>query len=254
MSRTGIASVKAAMRLSAMMVMLGAVAGLASAAEPPSKDTCANFRAPPEQRIVDCTATIKRGGNKAALAEAYGQRGVAQYMAKKYDLAIADETKAIGLKASSAEEIAGMYSIRALAEEELGRVDAAMGDLSEAIKLDPKNAEAWSSRCIYRGKQGTALQPAIADCSEAIRLDPDETNNYQMRAILEIKLSNFPAAVADCSAALKREPNAARLLYLRGVAKRGAGDASGAAADLGAAKAKEPDIADDFTKWGIPKL
>lgn len=250
-TRIGVASAQAAMLLLTVIV---ALCGRAVAAEAPSQNSCANFRASPEQRIADCTEIIKNGGNKAKVAEAYGHRGVAHFLAKKYDLTIADETTAIGLNASNADDTAGMYSIRADAEKDLGRLDAAISDLGEAIKRQPKEANNWGLRCLYRAMQGAALQPALSDCTEAIRLDPDETDNYQMRAILEIKLGNFAAAVGDCGVALEREPKAARLLYLRGVAKRGAGDAPGAAADLAAAKAKEPDIAGDFAKWGIPKL
>lgn len=241
------------MLLLAMIVMLGGVGGRASAAE--TQNNCANHRAPPEQRIADCTAIIKSGGNKATVAEAYARRGIAYFLVRKYDNTIADETAAISLNAADPADIAGMYSIRSDAEKELGRLDAAIKDSDEAIKRDPKNSSNWSSRCLYRAIQGTGLQQALADCNAAIRLDTeDDPGNYRVRALVEIKLKNFAAAIADCDAALKREPGWPSDLYIRSVAKRSAGDASGAAADLAAAKAKDPDIVDEFADWGIPKL
>lgn len=253
--RIDIASTKAAMLLLAMIVMLGVVGGRAIAAEAPRDNTCAMFRAPPEQRIADCTAIIKSAGSKAKVAEAYGHRGVAYFLEEKYDRTVADETAAIKLNAGTAVDIAGMYSIRANAESELGRLDAAISDASEAINRDAKNSDNWVERCRYRMIQGTALQAALSDCNAGIRLDTDnDPGNYRVRGVVQIKLKNFAAAIADYNEALKREPGWPSDLYLRAIARRGAGDAAGAAADLAAAKAKDPDIAEGFVHWGLPKL
>ena len=49
--------------------------------------------------------------------------------------------------------------------------DAAISAYSEAIRLDPKNVEAYIGRsCVYQGKGD--FDRAIADATEAIRLGP----------------------------------------------------------------------------------
>ena len=60
-------------------------------------------------------------------------------------------------------------------------LNRALGDLNEAIRLDPKDALAHGSRgSIYEEKH--ELDKAIADCSEAVRLDPKNAQAYGARA------------------------------------------------------------------------
>jgi tetratricopeptide (TPR) repeat protein len=248
--RFSLALAPAAM-LGTMMVVAGAAGGRASAAEKPN--ACVDHFAPPEQRIAACTAVIKSGGNQATMVEAYACRGIAYFMLKKYDNTIADETAGIALHPPDLETLAAMYSVRSDAENELDRLDAAIKDADETIKLEPKDESHWTSRCLYRMRQGTALQAALADCNTAVHLNTDDDADcYRIRAAVEIKLKNFPAAIADSNDALKRNPGSVSDIYIRAIAKRGAGDAAGAAADLAAAKAKDPDIAEKYVSWRLP--
>ena len=55
--------------------------------------------------------------------------------------------------------------------DEKGEFDKAIKDFSEAIRLDPKNAEAFVFRGIARGEKKD-YPAAIEDFTEAINLDP----------------------------------------------------------------------------------
>src|SRR5260221_1553583 len=63
------------------------------------------------------------------------------------------------------------YHDRAEARAKEGKLDEAIQDLTEAIRLDPKYATAYCSRggaLLFKGEYNAAIQ----DLTEAIRLDP----------------------------------------------------------------------------------
>ena len=95
-----------------------------------------------------------------------------------YDKAIADYTEAIRLDPKFAEA----YYNRGVAYENKGEYDKAIADYTEAIRLDPKYAEAYNSRGFAYGNKGEH-DKAIADYTEAIRLDPKYANAYYNRGV-----------------------------------------------------------------------
>ena len=60
--------------------------------------------------------------------------------------------------------------------------DAAIAAFTEAIRLDPKDAVAYSERGRAYVEKGD-LDKAIADCSEAIHLDPKLAKAYRRPGI-----------------------------------------------------------------------
>ena len=76
------------------------------------------------------------------------------------------------------------YVMRALIwRQERKEVDLALGDLNEAIRLDPTVADLWTARGLaWHYKE--EYDKAIADHSEAIRLDPKLAPAYVNRAWL----------------------------------------------------------------------
>lgn len=92
---------------------------------------------------------------------------------------------------------------RALKELRSGRYDVAIATCTEAIRLDPRDAEAF----LYRGRafqfrnaMGDPKQ-AIADFSEAIRITPDSSDAYYSRALVHRDLGQTDLAIADERAA-----------------------------------------------------
>ena len=58
-----------------------------------------------------------------------------------------------------------------------GDFDKAIDDNTEAIRLDPKDAEAYYNRSVDYWRKGD-YDKAIADCTEAIRLNPKLAEAY----------------------------------------------------------------------------
>ena len=64
--------------------------------------------------------------------------------------------------------------------------DKAINDYNEAIRLDPKNAQAWSNRGNTQFEKGE-YEKAINDYSEAIHLEPKEVFPWFNRGLLGAK-------------------------------------------------------------------
>jgi len=91
----------------------------------------------PSLRVEACSAIIRSGrftGPNLALALLH--RGNAHYANLDYDRAIADFDEAIRLNPKAA----NAFNDRAIARRAKGDLDSAIADYSEAIRLDPKFA------------------------------------------------------------------------------------------------------------------
>jgi tetratricopeptide (TPR) repeat protein len=92
----------------------------------------------------------------------------------------------------------------AIASGNLTSFDAnsALTDINQAIKLDPKYANAYTARAsIYTLQKNTSL--AIKDLDQAIQLDPFNSNNFILRAFVKFSSADPSAAVADINQAIK---------------------------------------------------
>ena len=141
-------------------------------------DTCSDDSAAPRERIQACTE-IFSGGN-AAKGEALRNRGGAYVDAKKFDLAIADETAAIGLNPRNA--IA--YDLRAWAYLESGKMGEALADANKALSLDPKSADALNTRGRIYEAEGKRKE-AAADFRMALEIDPQHEESKEALNDLE---------------------------------------------------------------------
>jgi tetratricopeptide (TPR) repeat protein len=114
----------------------------------------------------------------------------------KHDSAILDLAEAIRLNPKDAEAC----HLRGCLYELNGEHDKAIVDLTEAIRLNPNDAEAH----LFRGfAYGADLDRAIAEYTEAIRLDRQNANAYYNRAVAYRKKGNFAQAAADFDQAKK---------------------------------------------------
>jgi len=68
-----------------------------------------------------------------------------------------------------------------MAHDSRGRPDEAIADFTEAIRIAPDNAVAYSNRGNTYSNTGK-LKQAIADYTQAIRLDPANPVRYAKRA------------------------------------------------------------------------
>ena len=85
---------------------------------------------------------------------------------------------------------------RGWSHAEKGDHDQAIADCTEAIRLDPKNADAYYNRGNSYARKGE-YDKAIADCTEAIRLNQTQPVFYVSRARAYRALGDEAKAASD---------------------------------------------------------
>jgi tetratricopeptide (TPR) repeat protein len=85
-----------------------------------------------------------------------------------------------------------------------GELDEALADYTEAIRLDPKNAEAYNNRALVYNKKGE-LDKAITDFNDAIKIRPNTPRLYNNRGLAYAKKGNFDKAISDFTEAIKQD-------------------------------------------------
>jgi tetratricopeptide (TPR) repeat protein len=197
--------------------------------------------------IAACNRVINdRNEAPRGRAEAFFYRGSNYSMKNEYDRAIGDYTEAIRLDP----KMANAYYFRGIAWSIKNNLDRAIADFNQSISLDPNNAGAWDLRCLDRAKANRDLPQALVDCNESLRLSPNDAGAHGSRGFVYLRLNRLDEAIADFEAALKPRPNT-YWLYARGIAKLRKGDTGGVNADIMAAKGYKADIAEEFARWGV---
>ena len=172
-------SLALALLAKSVFIMSATIGSAAAAENPPYVDQCTEQGKPfsNEIRIDACSAMINSGQYKGKdLAWAFINRGNVYTISGEYDIALGDLTQAIALDPTNALAYIG----RCLVHNSKGETDLALGDCNEAIRLDPKNALAYYNR----GNAWSAkneLDRAIADYTEVIRIDPKNISAYNNR-------------------------------------------------------------------------
>jgi tetratricopeptide (TPR) repeat protein len=95
--------------------------------------------------------------------------------------------------------------------------DKAIQDFGQAIRLDPKKADAYSGRgYAYAAKQD--YDKAIKDYAQAIRFDPKGALAYYNRGHVYLDKQDYDKAIRDLSEAIRLDPKDAVAHYNRGYA------------------------------------
>jgi tetratricopeptide (TPR) repeat protein len=165
------------------------------------------------------------------------------------DVAIAGCTAVINDAPESAIR-ARAYFNRGNAWMPKGDNDRAIADYTEAIRLDPKNAELFNNRCWTRAVIGQ-LEQALEDCETSLNLRPGDGRILDSRALVHLKQNDFKKAIADYDAVLTIDPENAASFYGRGLAKQKMGDTVGGNADIAAATSMDGEVAQRFSSYGI---
>jgi Caspase domain len=121
-------------------------------------------------------------------------------------------------------------------------------DFDEAVRLDPKDAEAYNNRCWIRAAIGD-LTSALGDCNEALRLKPDLFDALDSRGLVNLKLGKNVDAIRDYSESLQINPRSVSSLFGRGIAKKRSG--RDGAFDLELAKSMDQGIGREFAGYGV---
>lgn len=156
-----------------------------------------------DQIIAGCTAVIQQGHLAGKdLANAYFNRGLAHSLKREYDPAIADLSQAVKLEPNDAEA----FDERGADYFGKQDFDKALADFSQSISLDPKNFRAYQNRgAAYNAK--SQWTQALADFNQAITLNPHIGQIYYDRAISEDKLGQHDQAQADYDKAVQLDPS-----------------------------------------------
>lgn len=143
-------------------------------------------------------------------AEAYFQRGRTYLWEGKPEQAIREYSSAIRCDS----KVSKYYLHRAGVHHQSFTPDmladqihfkAARSDYAEAIRLDPKNWNAFASRCAF-DYDFLDYRTGVADCTEAIRLNPNDAVLYANRAAILHALGRPQEAQSDAVRAVGMNP------------------------------------------------
>jgi lipoprotein NlpI len=192
-----------------------ALAGLPTVAAADDADTCAKQSG--DGAIAACSRAIASGRFMGEeLAAMYVSRGVEYKNKRGLDRAIADFDQAIRLDPKNTDA----YTARGMAREAKGDLGRAIADYDQAIRIDSKNTGIYDNRGIAWAAKGD-LDRAIADYDQAIRLDPKNSSWYFHRGLSNLYAGALPTALADLNQASELNPkHAYAALWLDIVNKR----------------------------------
>jgi tetratricopeptide (TPR) repeat protein len=144
-----------------------------------------------------------------------------------------DEAIAVQTRQLARDPRASDFAYRAKLWGQKDNWKEAAADLSEAIRLDPKNVEFLAFRSDARKAAGD-FDGAIADITQLLEIDPNlrTARMYAVRSALWGEKESWDKAEADLSEAIRLEPNNAEYFEVRADVREEAGDIEGAIEDL----------------------
>lgn len=136
-------------------------------------------------------------------------------------------TKAIERKP----QFAWAYFLRAQAKKKRGDFPAALQDLDEALRINPKLLPALINRGTLRMKTGDPIG-SVKDYNRALTIDENLDAAWTARGILKAELGDPEGAMADFDQAIRINPRAATAYLNRGLYRGRGGDVLGARSDV----------------------
>lgn len=198
-------------------------------------------------RIVEaCSPLVQAGG--LALNQrvaAWFSRGNAYRALDRLQEAIADYDQVLRLHPGYAEA----YNNRGLARQALGDVTGAIADYTQALAIKPEFAEALNNRALSHRRRSD-FKAAIDDFGLAIAQRPDFAEAWFGRGVVFGDLGDFDSAVSDYSKAIEIDPRHADAYNNRADTYLKTGDNGRAIADLNKAIDLNPVHAEAFYTRG----
>lgn len=189
--------------------------------------------------------TTKRAASTPQAAD-LAERGQQELDAGNFDQALDHFTQALKLEPKNAE----LYYLRAITYTWLDDYDKALADFDRAIQLDPKMAEVFYERGIahlYLENYDLAEK----DFDQAVGLDVEYIDAYVGRAWLYYLTDEYDAARKDIAQALRLDQEVADIYHVRGLILLDTGEFDQAIADFSKAIELEPDSAAAFNRRGL---
>jgi tetratricopeptide (TPR) repeat protein/S1-C subfamily serine protease len=112
------------------------------------------------------------------------------------------------------------YINRGYVRSIIGNKTEARADYDKAIEINPKSADAYLARAIFRYDNLEDVEGGETDFAEAIRIKPNYAEAYYRRGSLRYNWENYQGAVEDYQKVIEIEPENAAAYYDRGLAYR----------------------------------
>jgi tetratricopeptide (TPR) repeat protein len=169
-------------------------------------------------------------------------------LATQLAIDLGTSTPAIAVKTTNTPK-AGDYILSAENKSRQSDYRGAIADLTRAIAIDPRSAEAYISRAEAQISQGKAKE-ANDDANRALKLKPNAAKAYVVRATARIGLSDLAGARADASRALQLNPELSSAYGIRGLTKVLSGEYRNVNNDFDRAIALDPNSVDAYLLRG----
>jgi tetratricopeptide (TPR) repeat protein len=212
---------------------------------PPSTPAATPPVAPPATPPVALSVPLSREDKDAGFKGAM-EEGLSLQKDSRHQDAVAAFSRAVQLKPDSAPAHANL----GLALGGLKEFESAIRELSEAIRIAPKNGELF----LYRAgvnREWNKTSAAIADYTAAIRYAPTSAA-FNARGLYYSATRQLTLALKDFNSAIRLDPENAELYRNRASVRAESGDTAGGEADLQMARSRGwPEAA--FTKEAVKK-
>jgi tetratricopeptide (TPR) repeat protein len=197
-----------------------------------------------------CTQAIESGQlSGRGLAFAFYKRANAYYEKGEYDRAIEDYDQAIRLNPKHADA----FSNRGVAYSRKGDYDRAIENYNEAIRLNPKHAGALYGRGNAYRRKGD-YDRAIENYDEAIQLSPKHANAFSNRGVAYARKRDYDRAIENYDEAIRLNPKHVNAFYNRGNAYRHKGDYDRAIENYDEAIRLNPKHGDAYSNRGLVRF
>jgi len=193
--------------------------------------------------LADADALVKL---ERMLPAAFALRGQIRGMRGDHAAALRDFDRALELHS----DVVAYLGDRAVTLAHLGEHERAIEDFGRAIEREPGEWRMHGGRCWSHAVLGKELVGALADCTEAIRLQPTDANLYNSRGFVQFRLGAYAQAVGDYDHAIALAPQTPSSWFMRGQAKARMDDPS-SSQDIEQGLAGEPGIAARYAGYGI---
>ena len=201
-----------------------------------------------QHRIADCSEALqshKLSPADVALARLY--RGAARMKLGDTIMASADYVEALKHYDSAIDprnpDALELYR-RAAALDALGQTDRALGDYSEAIRLDPKDPLAFLGRGVLFAGRQRLYERALDDFDKVLVLAPNNVDGLMHRGDAYSQMGKFGPALADLDRAVALAPDNAEAYVYRGLVNSRRNENGLAMFDYRAGLALDPDNVD----------
>ena len=129
-------------------------------------------------------------------------QGGDKYIKGDFKGAIVDYTEAIRLNPRYAEA----YGTRGIVRYLLFDYQGAINDYNLALKINPNDAQAYNNRGLARSDSGD-YKGALADFNQAIKINPKDPQAYYNRGLVHILLEDKQGAIADFKQVITLNPD-----------------------------------------------